>query len=114
MSSTPPRLRGGERPAGETSAAGPVRLPPDPIVRRFVKGTRLVSIPARRGKRRLVLDWLAQDFEPGRVYPESTVNAILARHHPDYASLRRFLVDEEFMERRGGFYWRAGGSFPTA
>ena len=27
------------------------------------------------------------------------------------AALRRYLVDEEFLERRQGFYWRAGGTF---
>jgi hypothetical protein len=86
-------------------------LPADSVVRRFVRGGRLVTIPARHGKRLLVLDWLSQQFEPGRVYPESAVNAILARFHPDYASLRRYLVDEGFMARRHGFYWRAGGSF---
>jgi hypothetical protein len=86
-------------------------LPVDPIVRRFVRAGRLTVIPARRSKRRLVLDWLAQEFEPGRVYPESTVNMMLTRFHPDFAALRRFLVDEGFMERRQGFYWRSGGTF---
>jgi hypothetical protein len=33
------------------------------------------------------------------------------RFHPDYAALRRYLVDEGFMERRHGSYRRAGGSF---
>ncbi len=96
---------------GATVSDLPYRLPSDPIVKRFVRGGRLVTIPARQHKRRLVLDWLAQDFEPGQVYPEAKVNGILARHHPDYAALRRYLVDEGFMERRGGFYWRAGGTF---
>jgi hypothetical protein len=86
-------------------------LPVDPIVRRFVRAGRLTVIPARRSKRRLVLDWLAQEFEPGRVYPEATVNNMLTRYHPDFAALRRYLVDEGFMERRQGFYWRAGGTF---
>jgi hypothetical protein len=88
-----------------------VVLPVDPIVRRFVRGGRLVSIPARVSKRRHVLDWLAQEFEPGQVYPEAAVNGLLSRYHPDYAALRRYLVDEGFMERRQGFYWRAGGTF---
>jgi hypothetical protein len=86
-------------------------LPVDPIVRRFVRAGRLTVIPARRSKRRLVLDWLAQEFEPGRVYPEAAVNKMLIRFHPDFAALRRYLVDEGFMERRQGFYWRAGGTF---
>lgn len=89
-------------------------MPADPIVRRFVRGTRLMTIPARKAKRLLVLDWLAQDFEPGKVYPEAVVNTMIGHHHPDFAALRRYLVDEGFMERRGGFYWRAGGTFPLA
>jgi hypothetical protein len=83
----------------------------DAIVRRFVAGGRLAAIPARRAKRLAVLDWLAQAFEPGRIYPEVTVNQVLRRFHPDHAALRRYLVDEGFMDRRDGCYWRCGGTF---
>jgi len=61
----------------------------------------------------VVLDFLASLFEPGDIYPEAKVNDVLARFHPDVATMRRFLVDEEFLERRDGFYWRAGGTFET-
>ena len=54
---------------------------------------------------------VAGQFEPGRTFPEEEVNRILARFHPDVAALRRYLVDEEFLERREGSYWRAGGTF---
>ena len=81
------------------------------VLRRFLEHGRLRSMPARRGKRRMVLDYLAGHFEPGRTYTEAEVNGILARFHPDVASLRRYLVDEEFLERREGFYWRSGGTF---
>jgi len=77
----------------------------------FVAEGRITSIPTARIKRRVLLDWLAQDFEPGVRYPERTVNTIIARRHSDTASLRRYLVDEEFLERRDGEYWRAGGTF---
>jgi len=30
--------------------------------------------------------------------------------HPDHAALRRYLVDEGFLERAGGIYWRTGGT----
>jgi hypothetical protein len=81
------------------------------VLRGFLVDGRLVSIPAARGKRMVLLDFLAQRFEPGRVYPERKVNLLLGRVHDDFAALRRYLVDEEFLERRGGFYWRSGGSF---
>jgi hypothetical protein len=36
---------------------------------------------------------------------------MLARFHPDYCALRRYMVDEEIMDRCDGVYWRAGGTF---
>jgi hypothetical protein len=83
----------------------------DRILRIFVRDGRLVQIPAVHGKRLVVLDWLAGMFEPGRAYAEKEVNEILGRVHDDYAALRRYLVDEGFLHRRDGFYWRAGGTF---
>lgn len=82
------------------------------VLRSFLKDGRLSGIPATRSKRLVVLDYLAQSFEPGRRYRESEVNITLAAFHEDVAALRRYLVDEEFLTRERGIYWRAGGSFP--
>ena len=76
----------------------------------FDNDGRLVSIPAREGKRRVVLDAIAQRFEPGRRYSEREVNEVLRGYHGDFAALRRYLVDGEFLERQRGVYWRAGGT----
>ena len=80
------------------------------VLRHFLDGDRLTHLPASRAKRVVVLDFLAGRFEPGRVYPEAAVNAELGAWHGDYAALRRALVDEGFLERRDGFYWRTGGT----
>jgi hypothetical protein len=69
---------------------------------------RLVGIPAQHKKRMAILRWLAEDFQPGRRYPEAEVNQIISRRHPDFATLRRYLVDEELMQRRRSIYWRTG------
>jgi len=82
----------------------------DELVARFVKNGRLVIMPSKRSKLLPVLDHIAQDFEPGRTYPESEVNAVLLRFHDDYAALRRQLLDEGFMTRDAGVYWRSGGT----
>lgn len=71
---------------------------------------RLASIPSKHSKRLVVLDHLAQRFEPGVRYPETEVNAILRSAHEDVAALRRYLVEEGFLDREGGVYWRCGGS----
>jgi hypothetical protein len=75
-------------------------------LRDFVKGGRLIEIPASRKKRLVVLNWLASQFEPGARLPERDVNEILGRYHPDFATLRRELVDNRFLDRDHGIYWR--------
>jgi hypothetical protein len=91
--------------------AGPLDTTPAraAVLRAFLADGRLVSIPAARGKRRVVLEHIAAVFEPGIRYPEREVNAVLRAWHPDHAALRRYLVDEELMAREGGVYWRIGG-----
>jgi hypothetical protein len=56
-----------------------------------------------------VLERIALEFEPGLRYEEREVNAIVGRFLKDHASLRRNLVDEGFLDREAGVYWRAGG-----
>jgi hypothetical protein len=81
----------------------------DRVLENFVDGAgRLISIPVQRKKRLAVLRWIVEDFQPGRLYAEAEVNRIITRRHPDFASIRRFLVDEELMQRKRGVYWRAG------
>lgn len=87
------------------------RTPTDPVLRPFFDADgRLITVPAKRAKRLLVLDRLAQMFEPGERYPEPEVNRRLRAAHDDVAMLRRYLVDEGFLDRASGIYWRIGGS----
>lgn len=79
------------------------------VLGRFFSGSRLVEIPATRSKRLLVLERLVQEFEPGLRYDEREVNFTLQLFHPDYAALRRYLVDEGLLTRAQGVYWRTGG-----
>lgn len=81
------------------------------VLRAFVRDGRLVSIPTVHSKRLVVLDWLSQRFEPGRDYSESMVNLILGQVHADTAALRRYMVDDDFLSRADGKYWRTGGSY---
>jgi hypothetical protein len=79
------------------------------VLSRFFVGRTLTKIPVGRTKRRVVLERLALEFEIGRRYPESAVNDALRAFHPDFAALRRYLVDEELLDRADGVYWRSGG-----
>jgi len=72
---------------------------------------RLHTIPSKHAKLLVVLDHLSQRFEPAKVYPEKDVNSILGELHPDFAALRRYLVENQFLTREDGHYWRSGGTF---
>lgn len=82
-------------------------------LRAFVVDGRLVRLPAKRGRRRIVLEHVVQSFEPGRRFAEREVDAVLrawcAGGATDYVSLRRHLVDEGLLTRADGVYWRSGG-----
>jgi hypothetical protein len=95
-----------QAPPAEPLSADPAEAA---VLSAFLRGGRLVSIPAQQGKRRLVLDHLVRVFEPGVRYPEREVNALLRAWHPDVAALRRYLVDEGLLSRAAGVYWRSGG-----
>ena len=84
------------------------------VLRSYVQGGRLGQIPTNRAKRLMVLDWLVQDFEPGTKYSEKRVNLLIGQRYSDTAALRRYLVDEGFLDRAGGVYWRAGGTVAPA
>jgi len=79
------------------------------ILRTFLRDGRLVRWPAARGKRRVLLEHIAVVFEPGVRYPEREVDAILRAWHDDYATIRRYLIDEGLLARERGVYWRIGG-----
>lgn len=77
------------------------------VLRSFLdEDGRLRTIPAQRKKRLIVLEWLAEAFESGRVYSEREVNLIIADVNDDFCTLRRELVNERLMSRENGQYRR--------
>ena len=94
-------------------ALGAANEDEESVLRAFFRDGRLVEVPAKASKRRIVLERIAIEFEPGVRYDERTVNAIVGRFHQDHAALRRYLVDEGFLDRDHGAYWRSGGRVET-
>ncbi|CAL9296791.1 DUF2087 domain-containing protein [Streptomyces sp. SudanB135_2055] len=104
------------RPAAET--AGHTGTEDDRaglIVRTFVKDGRLVRLPARWTRKKVVLRHIAeQTFTPGVEYPERAVDEKLRAWcddgDVDHVTLRRYLVDLGHLRRSGGTYRRADPS----
>lgn len=82
------------------------------VIRDFFTDGRLKEIPAQRKRRVIVLQHIVTSFDPGRSYPEREVNEMLKSFHPDFATLRRELVDYGFLERDKGIYQVTRGA-PT-
>jgi hypothetical protein len=84
----------------------------DPITRFLDKEGRLRQWPRKQADQKLVLEFLAAKFEPGKSYGELEVNRILMLNHTfeDYIFLRRALVDARLLGREsdGSRYWRTG------
>ena len=76
------------------------------VLQTFLEDDRIKELPSRHKKRLVVLKWLANQFEVGARYSEPEISGRLEHYNPDYASLRRYLIDYGLMEREKGVYWR--------
>jgi len=76
------------------------------VLANFLDGERLIRLPARWKKRMVILRWLVESFEWNRSYPQAEVNRILARFHPDTATIRREFIVYGLMDRENSVYWR--------
>lgn len=86
-----------------------MRRTEEQVLAAYLDGSRLKCIPSKRSKKLIVLRWLAERFEPGVRYSEREVNDLIGQSHPDFATLRRELYDNYFLNREDGVYWRQEG-----
>jgi hypothetical protein len=90
-----------------------VKTDPDHVLRAFMPDGVLLRMPAKQGKRQVLLELVAQRFEPGVRYSEPEVDDVLRAvtdgGEADHVSLRRYLVDSGLLAREAGVYWRSGG-----
>lgn len=73
----------------------------------FDKENKLVKIPKKQEKKKLVLEYVSTFFEMGKEYNEKQVNEILKTISDEYVILRRTLIDYSFLQRtsNGEKYW---------
>lgn len=74
---------------------------------RFIKDGRLVKWPRQLQKQMYIAEEVAKLFRPGVHYAERDVNTILKNiYQYDHCTLRRYLIDMQFLKRANGFYWK--------
>jgi len=80
--------------------------PGEQIINRFMKRGKFEVLPVQRKKRIYILEYILQQFELNKIYPEKEVNGIISQYHEDYCRVRREFVDEKMMNRKDGKYRR--------
>lgn len=76
------------------------------VIDAFFEYGKLKSIPTQLKKKRIVLEVIAEAFELDRIYSEREVNIIIADFHDDFCTIRRDMVSEKLLGRKGMEYWR--------
>ncbi len=79
------------------------------VLASFFRGGVLQGWPTGDQRKLIILREIAARFAAGRTYSEREVNEILKPIYADYTTLRRALVDYQFMNRDRGVYWLGEG-----
>ncbi|WP_453983858.1 DUF2087 domain-containing protein [Brevibacterium casei] len=79
------------------------------VRRTFVNDGTLTAIPTKRRALVVLLLDIRETLEPQRIYTKKELNDHLGGFHPDFARLRRELIDYGYLERNAhtGEYWMA-------
>lgn len=70
---------------------------------------RLDALPGSPRHRSVVLGWMADHFEPGRIYPEREVRRILMELCDEAERARKELLKRRMLRQQGGVYRRVEG-----
>lgn len=68
---------------------------------------RLKALSPKEKKKLVILSKIAEQFERGKQYPEKQINEKLKSVYDDYVTLRRYLIEYGFMDRKKdcSVYW---------
>jgi hypothetical protein len=71
-------------------------------------GPAIAAWPRKQKEKLILLRRIAELFEPVRRYSEVEINAILSPVWYDYVTVRRYLIEYRFLDRKpdGREYWR--------
>lgn len=77
------------------------------ILNKYFVGDRLKSFPKKQKRKLILLQHIARMFDPEKIYTEREVNDILLKVQDDYVTIRRYLIEYGFMDRKsdGSRYW---------
>lgn len=74
------------------------------VIDTFFENGRLKQLPVQKKKRDICFELILSAFEAGKSYTEKEVNGIISKYYEDYCLVRRWAVDEGYMQRSGNVY----------
>ncbi len=74
------------------------------VIAAFFEYGKLKSIPSQRKKERICLEEIAKVFEEDKIYDEKEVNGMIKEFYEDYCTIRRDMISEGIMARKGTEY----------
>ena len=76
------------------------------VFKSFLRDGLILVMPSQRKKRKVLLDYMAKDFEFDRPYTEMEVNFKILDHYDDYCTIRREMIEEGLLRRERSTYYR--------
>ncbi len=76
------------------------------VIDTFFEYGKLKAIPVQRKKKLICYEVIAERFVPGKVYSEKELNAVISPIHEDYCTIRRDMISEGILTRKGSEYVR--------
>lgn len=74
------------------------------VLKTFYKNKRLTKLPVQFKKKMIVFEPILNQFDTEKVYSEKEVDEIINVFFDDHCEIRRFFIDNNFMERNDGNY----------
>ncbi|MDW7658372.1 MAG: DUF2087 domain-containing protein [Bacillota bacterium] len=73
----------------------------------YIKDGKVKALPSKEKKKIVIFQYVMEKFESGRIYSEKEVNQIIQEVIDDYVTVRRYLIEYGFMDRKkdGSEYW---------
>ena len=73
----------------------------------YLTDGRLARLPVKEKKKLIILQYIAETFATGKNYTEKEINDIIRRIANDHVTVRRYLIEYGFMDRKrdGSAYW---------
>lgn len=77
------------------------------ILTTYFKDGLLETFPRKEKRKVVILEAIVQYFDKDEIYSEREVNEKLKMIYPDFATIRRYLIDYGMLERNkdGTAYW---------